>query len=247
MQPHRIVSRDEWIAARKAFLAREKEVTHLNDRVAEERRALPWVKVDKDYVFFGPNGRETLSDLFAGRSQLLVYHFMFGPGWKEGCPGCSFLADHIDGANLHLAHHDVSLVAVSRAPYPELVPFKKRMGWTFKWVSSAGSDFNYDFHVSATEQELANGRYEYNFEIQDGEGGERPGTSVFYKDGKGDIFHTYSSYARGGDILIGAHNYLDLTPKGRNESGTMNWVRHHDRYEDKPAAESCCQDVRKSA
>jgi predicted dithiol-disulfide oxidoreductase (DUF899 family) len=240
----KVVSRDEWLVARKAHLAREKELTHLREQLSAERRALPWVEIDKDYVFEGPNGPETLSDLFDGRSQLMVYHFMFGPGWQEGCIGCSFVSDHIDGANLHLAHHDVTLLAVSRAPYAEFQAFKKRMGWKFKWVSSAGSDFNADYHVYPSEAEIAAGRYEHNYALHDLYLDEHHGLSVFYKDPDGRIFHTYSTYARGADILIGAHNYLDLTPKGRNEASTMNWVRLHDRYEDRPAAaasHSCCE------
>jgi predicted dithiol-disulfide oxidoreductase (DUF899 family) len=228
---HRIVSRDEWLAARKAHLAREKELTRIQDQVSAERRELPWVRIEKDYLFEGPDGKETLADLFGRHSQLIVYHFMFGPGWKEGCGGCSFLADHIDGANLHLAHHDVSLVVVSRAPWPEFEPFKERMGWQFKWVSSHGSDFNYDFHVSFTKDEVETGQAWYNYEKTTEAAEELPGISVFFKDEAGDVFHTYSAYARGGDILIGAHNYLDLTPKGRNETRIMDWVRHHDRYE----------------
>lgn len=240
MQPHKIVSREEWLAARKAHLAKEKELTHLRDKVSAERRELPWVKVEKDYVFDTANGKQTLADLFDGRSQMIVYHFMFGPGWKEGCPGCSFLSDHIDGANLHLSHHDVSLVAVSRAPLAEFLPFKKRMGWHFKWVSSHGNDFNHDYHVSATKDEIAKGKVYYNYEVSEDAGEEMPGISVFYKDAAGGIFHTYSAYARGGDILIGAYNYLDLTPKGRNETTIMDWMRHHDRYEDHPARDSGC-------
>lgn len=246
---HQIVSREEWLAARKAHLAREKEFTRQRDALSAERRALPWVRVEKDYVFEGPNGRLTLVDLFGSNSQLVIYHFMFGPGWKEGCQGCSFLADHFDGPNQHLKHHDVSLVAVSRAPYAEFQPFRERMGWQFPWVSAAGSDFNYDFHVSVSPQEKAAGRYEYNYEMHDGEGGEMPGFSVFYRNEAGEIFHTYSSYARGGDLLIGAYNVLDMTPKGRNEDTIMDWMRHHDRYEEKPqgasfqprlATASCC-------
>ncbi|BCP54275.1 hypothetical protein K32_28920 [Kaistia sp. 32K] len=238
----KVVSRDEWIAARKAHLANERELTHRLDELRAERRQLPWVEVDKTYVFEGPNGPETLADLFDGRSQLIVYHFMFGPDWQEGCPGCSFVSDHIDGVNLHLPHHDVTLLAVSRAPYAAFQDYKKRMGWQFKWVSSAGSDFNADYHVYPSEAEIAAGRYEYNYELHDGEPGEQPGISVFYKDPDGRIFHTYSSYARGGDMLIGTHHFLDMTPKGRNERSTMDWVRRHDRYEDRPAvaAHDCC-------
>lgn len=228
---HRIVSREEWLATRKDHLAHEKELTRRRDALSAERRALPWVRIEKDYAFEGWDGPLSLADLFAGRSQLIIYHFMFGPGAKEGCPSCSFLADHFDGANLHLKHHDVSLVVVSRAPYAEFQTFRHRMGWDFPWVSSANSDFNYDFHVSPSPAEKAVGRYEYNYEMHDGEGGEMPGFSVFYRNEAGEIFHTYSTYARGGDLLIGAHNFLDMTPKGRNEGRTMDWVRHHDRYE----------------
>ena len=236
MQRHRIVSRDAWLVARKAHLASEKELTWLHDRVSAERRELPWVKVDKRYVFDGPDGQETLADLFGGNSQLIVYHFMFAPGWTEGCDGCSFLADHIDGANLHLKHHDVTLLAVSRAPWREFAAFKERMGWRFKWVSSAGGDFNYDYQVSFTEEQVASGNVGYNFGTSPYALEELHGLSVFAKDEAGDVFHTYSSYARGYDILLGAHNYLDLTPKGRNEAGTMSWVRHHDRYDTEDSA-----------
>ena len=235
MNHNPIVSRDEWLVARKAHLAREKELTRLRDQVSAERRNLPWVKVEKRYVFDGPDGKETLADLFDGRSQLIVYHFMFGPGWEEGCKSCSFLADHIDGSVIHLAHRDVTVVVVSRAPLPQIAAFKKRMGWRFKWASSYGSDFNSDYHVSFTKDEMAKGNVYYNYGMQEFPSEEGPGISVFYKDGTGDIFHTYSSYARGLDILVGAYNYLDLAPKGRDEAKlpwTMAWVRHHDRYGD---------------
>lgn len=236
MEPHKIVPRDEWLVARKAHLAREKELTRLRDQLSAERRNLPWVKIDKPYVFDDPDGKETLADLFDGRSQLIIYHFMFRPGWEEGCRSCSFLADHIDGSVVHLAYRDVTLMAVSRAPLPQIEAFKKRMGWRFKWVSSYGNDFNTDYHVSFTKDAMAKSNVYYNYEVRESTSeGEAPGTSVFYKDATGDIFHTYSSYARGGDILIGAYNYLDLVPKGRNEDAlafTMAWVRHHDRYGD---------------
>lgn len=236
-----VVSREEWLVARKAHLQKEKEFTRLRDQLSAERRALPWVKVDKEYIFEGPQGKETLSDLFNGRSQLVVYHFMFAPGWEQGCDGCSFLADHFDGPNLHLPHHDVTLLAVSRAPWQEFQAFKKRMGWQFKWVSSFGSDFNYDYHVSPSEAEIAAGKMYYNYEEQAGEPGEGPGFSVFYKDESGNIFHTYSAYARGGDILINTYNFLELTPKGRNEEEIMDWMRLHDEYEDaQPTKEACC-------
>ncbi|AMJ59278.1 DUF899 domain-containing protein [Bosea sp. PAMC 26642] len=228
---HPVVSREDWLVARKTHLAREKEFTRQRDVLSAERRALPWVRIEKDYAFQGPDGRLSLADLFGANSQLLIYHFMFAPGWSEGCEGCSFLADHFDGANLHLKHHDVSLVAVSRAPYAEFQPFRKRMGWAFDWVSSAGSDFNSDFRVTPSEAERSAGRYEYNYAMHDGEGGEMPGFSVFQRDETGAIFHTYSSYGRGCDLLVGTYNFLDMMPKGRNETAIMNWMRHHDRYD----------------
>jgi len=236
MMHNRIVTRDEWLAARKAHLAKEKELTHLRDQLSAERRELPWVRIEKSYVFAGPNGKETFAQLFDGRSQLIIQHFMFGPGWKEGCVGCSFSVDHIEGALVHLEHHDVSYVAVSRAPLPEIEAFKKRMGWRLKWVSSHGSDFNYDFHVSFKPEEIGKGEAYYNYEIRKVGIEELSGRSVFYKDENGDIFHTYSSYARGGDLMLGTYNILDLMPKGRNETGPnhnlTDWVRHHDRYDD---------------
>jgi predicted dithiol-disulfide oxidoreductase (DUF899 family) len=236
MNHNPIVSRDEWLAARKQLLNKEKELTRLRDQVSAARRDLPWVKIETNYVFDGPHGKETLADLFDGRSQLVVYHFMFAPGWEEGCRSCSFLADHIDGALVHLAHRDVTLLAVSRAPLSQIEAFKRRMGWRFKWVSSYGNDFNRDYHVSFTKDDIARGKTYYNYEERESPSeGEAPGTSVFYQDRTGNIFHTYSSYARGGDMLIGAYNYLDLVPKGRDEDGlafTMAWVRHHDRYAD---------------
>ncbi len=236
MPSHAVVSRTEWIAARKELLEKEKEFTRLRDQLSAQRRGLPWVKVEKSYVFDGPHGKETLADLFGGKSQLVVYHFMFGPGWEEGCPSCSFLADHFDGSAIHLAHRDVTLILISRAPLPQIDAFKKRMGWRLKWVSSYGSDFNADYHVSFTKKELAKGKVYYNYDATQGfPAEEAPGASVFYKDTNGDIFHTYSTYARGLDILVGAYNFLDLVPKGRDEEGlthTMAWVRHHDRYGD---------------
>jgi predicted dithiol-disulfide oxidoreductase (DUF899 family) len=230
---HRVVSQEEWLAARKAHLAHEKEFTRQRDQLSAERRQLPWVKVEKNYVFDGPSGKETLADLFGGRSQLIVYHFMLGPGWKEGCKSCSFLADHFDGSITHLGQRDVTLVAVSRAPLPEIEAFKERMGWKFKWVSSFGNDFNRDYHVSFTPDEMAKGEVYYNYHQGQFPSEEAPGASVFYKNDAGEIFHTYSAYARGLDILLGAYNFLDLAPKGRDEDGlafTMEWVRHHDRY-----------------
>ncbi len=228
-----VIPHADWVMARKELLRKEKEFTRLRDELSRERRALPREKVDKEYVFDGPGGKETLADLFGKRSQLIVYHFMLGPGWKEGCPSCSFLADTFDGAAVHLAHRDVSFVAVSRATLPEIQTFQKRMGWQFKWVSSFGSDFNYDHQVSCSKEEKAQGKVYYNYEMTDFPSEEHPGTSVFYKDPAGEIFHTYSSYGRGLDPMIGTYNWLDLTPKGRDEDGlphTMAWVRHHDKY-----------------
>jgi predicted dithiol-disulfide oxidoreductase (DUF899 family) len=241
-QQPKVVSREEWLAARKQLLQHEKTFTHQRDQLSAERRTLPWVKIDKDYRFEGPNGTLTLAELFGNNSQLVVYHFMFGAGWKEGCHGCSFLADHFDGANLHLAHHDISLVAVSHAPFAEFQAFKHRMDWHFDWVSSANSDFNADFGVSATREEIDAGKVMYNYEPSKDAGEEMPGLSVFYKNAAGEIFHTYSTYARGLDILLGTYNFLDFTPKGRNEEGTMDWIKHHDRYEDAAAKgdSSCC-------
>lgn len=234
MKNNRIVSQQEWLEARKQHLQKEKEFTRLRDQLSAERRQLPWVKVDKAYAFDGPRGRQTLADLFEGRSQLMTYHFMLGPGWKEGCPSCSFLADHIDGALVHLRHRDVKLMAVSRAPYSQIDPFKRRMGWKFDWVSSNGSDFNYDFQASHTPQDISNNTAVYNYAAFEFPVEETHGISVFYKDGSGQIFHTYSSYGRGCDMLVNTYNYLDLAPKGRDEDAlefTMAWVRHHDRYD----------------
>jgi predicted dithiol-disulfide oxidoreductase (DUF899 family) len=226
-----VVSEAEWLVARKDLLAREKEFTRQRDAVSVARRQLPWTKIDKKYVFEGANGKETLADLFNGRSQLIVYHFMLGPGWEEGCKSCSYLADHFDGANWHLPHRDVTFVVISRAPFAEIEPFKKRMGWRFKWVSSYASEFNFDYRVSATEKEKAKDRMYYNYETNELMSDEMPGLSVFYRK-DGDIFHTYSTYARGLDHLVGTYNFLDLVPKGRDENPewTMDWVRHHDKY-----------------
>jgi predicted dithiol-disulfide oxidoreductase (DUF899 family) len=232
---HRVVSREEWLEARRHLLAREKELTRLRDRVSAERRALPWVRIDKTYVFDGPDGRQTLADLFEGRSQLIVQHFMFGPEWREGCAGCSFQADHVDGVLWHIVHRDVTFVAVSRAPWPRIEAFRKRMGWRFKWVSSSGSDFNYDFNVSFTPEDAARGKVFYNFDWRDWQSEELPGTSVFCKDEAGSVYHTYSAYGRGDELLVGTYNYLDLTPRGRDENGPAgdltDWVKHHDRYD----------------
>jgi predicted dithiol-disulfide oxidoreductase (DUF899 family) len=234
MQDHRIVSKEEWLAARKALLAKEKQATHLRDEINAARLALPWVKVEKTYVFDTPAGQRTLAGLFDGRSQLMVYHFMLGPEWEAGCPGCSFLADHIDGTLAHLEHHDVTMLAVSRAPLDRITAYRKRMGWRFPWVSSFGSDFNYDFHVSFTKDDLAGGKVFYNFEMIDAAKAhdELPGLSAFAMDETGDVFHTYSSYARGPEELIGTYMILDRAPRGRNEKEIMDWMRRHDEYGD---------------
>ena len=250
------VSHPEWLAARSEFLTKEKEFTRLRDELSRQRRALPWERVEKRYEFDSTRGKVTLADLFDGRSQLIVYHFMFGPGWQEGCPSCSYLADHFDGPAIHLANRDTTLAVVSRAPLAEIEAFKKRMGWKFPWVSSFGSDFNYDYHVSFKPQEKSGGKVYYNYGVEEFPSEEAPGASVFARDATGEVFHTYSSYARGLDILVGAYNFLDLTPKGRDEDGlafTMSWVRHHDRYTEgyfvdparkyeqpKSSAGSCC-------
>lgn len=237
IQKPKVVSRDEWLAARKELLAREKQLTREYDAIRALRRELPWVKVEQQYVFQGPNGKERLADLFDGCSQLIVRHFMFGPGWKDGCVGCSFASDHVGGTLVHLEHHDVTYVAVSRAPLAEIEAFKKRMGWSFKWVSSFETDFNYDYHVSFRQEEIAQGKVFYNFELRDLPFNieEMSGLSVFYRDISGDIFHTYSCHARGDEGGLTTYFYLDLTPRGRDENGPTytlaDWVRHHDRYE----------------
>ncbi len=227
-----VVSEAEWLAARKDFLAQEKEFNRQRDKLSAARRKLPMVLVAKDYVFEGPKGKETLANLFEGRSQLIVYHFMLGPGWGEGCKSCSYLADHFDGANWHLPHRDVSFVVISRAPLAEFEPYKKRLGWRFKWLSSHGNDFNFDYHASATEEEKKKDKMYYNYESAELLSDEMPGLSVFYKDQGGDIFHTYSTYARGLDMLVGTYHFLDLVPKGRDENpdSTMDWLRRHDEY-----------------
>jgi predicted dithiol-disulfide oxidoreductase (DUF899 family) len=244
MPNNRIVSREDWFQAHKAHLAREKELTRFRDRIAAERRELPWLKIRKDYVFETEQGPKKLADLFGDASQLIVYHFMFGPGADYRCEGCSFRADHIDGANQHLKHHDVSLVVISRAPLAEFLPYKERMGWKFDWVSSYASDFNFDMQVSFTDKQIADGETTYNFEQRARKSKDLPGTSVFYRDEKGDIFLTFISRSRGGDPLIGAYHYLDLTPNGRNETGPyhslMDWVRLHDEYADRPEMQDAC-------
>ncbi len=231
-QQREIISEAEWLIARKDLLTLEKEFTRQRDALSAARRKLPMVRVEKEYVFEGPNGKETLSDLFDGRSQLIVYHFMFGPDWEEGCKSCSYLADHFDGANWHLPHRDVTLAVVSRAPLSEIKPYQRRMGWRFKWLSSYGSDFNFDYHVSATEEEKAKEKMHYNYKTDELMSDELPGLSVFYKEEGGDIFHTYSTYARGLDMFVGTYHFLDVVPKGRDENSdsTMDWVRRHDEY-----------------
>ena len=227
-----IVSQAEWLVARKDLLAREKEFTRTRDELSRHRRALPWVRVEKNYMFDGPHGKQSLADLFDGRSQLIVYHFMLGPGWEEGCKSCSYLADHFDGANWHLPHRDVTFVAISRAPLAEIDAYKTRMGWRFPWFSSYGNDFNFDYHVSFTPEEEKKNEVFYNYERSEFMCDEMPGVSVFYKDEAGTVFHTYSAYARGLDQLVGTYTFLDLVPKGRNEDpdDTMSWLRRHDEY-----------------
>ena len=230
----KVVCQAEWLVARKELLAQEKQLTRQRDEIDRQRRALPWVRVEKNYVFDSPDGEATLAELFRGRSQLIVSHFMMGPGWKEGCVGCSFRSDHVDGALVHLEHHDVSLVTVSRAPLEEIQAFQDRMGWRFPWVSSYRNDFNYDYHVSATKEEMAAGKVEYNYAVRDLVSEEMSGLSVFCKDDAGEIFHTYSTFGRGDEMVDTTYMYLDLLPKGRNETGPHfnlgDWVRHHDRY-----------------
>lgn len=234
MVEHAVVTREEWLAARRRLLAAEKEFTKRRDALSRQRRDLPWVRVEKEYVFDGARGRESLAQLFRGRSQLLVYHFMFGPDWDAGCKSCSFWADNFNGITAHLNQRDVSFVAISRAPLGKLQAFARRLGWSFEWVSSLQNDFNFDYGVSFKPEDIAAGRASYNYQKQQSLGAEMPGISVFYRDEDGTIFHTYSCYARGLDVLNGAYHYLDLVPKGRDEARlpfTMAWVRLHDEYE----------------
>jgi predicted dithiol-disulfide oxidoreductase (DUF899 family) len=234
LQDHDVVSHDEWIAARKALLAEEKQFTHRREELARRRRALPWEKVEKEYVFDGPKGKESLSDLFDGRSQLIVYHFMFAPEDDQGCPICSFWADHYDATLVHLNHRDVSFAVISRARLAKIEAFKKRMGWRFKWVSSGNTDFNYDLHASFRAQDLERGTAVYNYEPLNVDMVDREGVSVFYRDESGQVFHTYSTYARGIDMVNGTYQFLDLVPKGRDERDyefKQEWVRYHDRYD----------------
>ena len=232
LEDHKIVSESEWLEARKQFLVKEKEFTRLRDKLSQQRRDLPWKAVDKQYIFDGPNGKQTLSELFDGRNQLIVYHFMFDPNWEAACPHCSFWADNFNEIIVHLNHRDVTMIAVSHAPYSKISEYKKRMGWNFKWVSSHDTNFNFDYHVSFTKKELDEKQTFYNFKLQDSFDTEREGVSVFYKDKTGRVFHTYSTYARGIDMLNTAYNYLDLTPKGRDENDQGQfWVRRHDEYD----------------
>src|SRR5216117_1677659 len=229
IKAHPVVSHEEWLSARTAFLVKEKEFTRLRDELSRQRRELPWEKVDKQYIFDGPHGKETLADLFENRSQLVIYHFMFSPEWDEGCPHCSHWADNFNGIIVHLNQRDVTMIAVSRAPYSKLTKYEKRMGWDFKWVSSYDTDFNFDYHVSFRPEELDRKEAFYNYNLQDSNSSEREGVSVFYKDPAGRVFHTYSAYARGIDMLNVAYHYLDLVPKGRDEGGQgLYWVRRHD-------------------
>jgi predicted dithiol-disulfide oxidoreductase (DUF899 family) len=230
---HPIVSPKEWLRLRKELLSKEKELTRLQDRLATERRELPWVRMEKNYLFAAPGGKVSLTDLFARRSQLVIYHFMFGPDWKEGCPSCSFVSDHLDGALAHLAARDVTMVMVSRAPIDKIEAFKKRMGWRIQWVSSYGSDFNPDFHVSFTKDEITQGKVNYNYTLQEFPSEEAPGVSVFYRDAAGEVYHTYSTFGRGAEQVIGTYMILDMVPKGRDEDHlgfAMEWIRYHDRY-----------------
>ena len=228
---HKVVSQQQWLTARTALLAKEKEFTKARDDLSRLRRKLPWIKVEKNYVFEGANGKQALAELFDGRSQLIIYHFMFGPDWDAGCPHCSHWADNFNSIVVHLNHRDVTMIAVSRAPYAKIAAYRKRMGWTFNWLSSFESDFNFDYHVSFTPDAIAAKRAMYNFELQDPEASEREGVSIFFKDDAGSVFHTYSAYARGIDLLSADYNYLDLVPKGRDENGRGPfWVRRHDEY-----------------
>jgi predicted dithiol-disulfide oxidoreductase (DUF899 family) len=244
---HKVVTADEWLEVRRALLEDEKALTRQRDELSRKRRELPWVQVDKNYVFDGREGSVTLSDLFEGRSQLIVYHFMFGPDQAQGCPSCSMVADNIDGTGVHLTARDVTLVMVSRAPIAKIEAFRKRMGWNTRWVSSHRNTFNQDYHVSFTKEDVKRGVADYNFGIGWFPGEEAQGASVFYKDDSGAIFHTYSAYARGVEGLLGTYDLLDMAPKGRGEDGLpfpMAWIRHHDLYAQPPAA--CCHATERS-
>lgn len=240
----KIVSQEEWLKARSALLAKEKALTRQHDELARQRRELPCVRVEKSYAFDGPRGKVSLAELFDGQDQLVIYHFMLGPDWKEGCPSCSYLMDHLDGAVAHLRARNVTFALVSRAPLPSIEAFKKRMGWHFAWVSSQGTNFNGDFGVSYTKEQIAAGKPSYNYGTIPPFGEECPGLSVFAKGEDGQIYHTYSTYARGLESMIGTYAILDMVPNGRDEAGlpmTMSWVKHHDKYEQLVSlGESCC-------
>lgn len=246
-QTHQVTSREAWLAARKALLAREKAATRERDEIARLRRELPWVRVEKDYEFEDSTGMVKLAELFDGRSQLIVYHFMFDPAWSQGCQSCSLVADHYNPAVIHLAHRDTTMITVSRAPIAKIEAFKQRMGWTFRWVSSNKNDFNRDFQVSFTEAEQTSGLPIYNFATTPFPISEAPGLSVFYRDESGEIYHTYSTYARGLDALLGVFTLLDMVPKGRDEDNIpiMSWVRHHDRYDGQPFVDPWLEKTRK--
>jgi predicted dithiol-disulfide oxidoreductase (DUF899 family) len=241
IENRKVISQNEWLAARKKLLAKEKKFSKLRDALTEERRKLPWVKIEKEYVFDGPNGKVALGDLFCGKSQLIVYHFMFSPDWDEGCEHCSFWADHFDSVNLHIGARETAFAVVSRAPLKKIQPFKKRMGWKFCWVSSFGTDFNFDFNVSFTPEQRKNGTAIYNYAPFDMDIDEREGASVFYRDRNGDVYHTYSTYERGIDLMNTTYNFLDLTAKGRDENpdATQDWVRYHDEY-NSASKDDCC-------
>jgi predicted dithiol-disulfide oxidoreductase (DUF899 family) len=233
MPDNKVVSHEDWIKARQELLAAEKEFTRQRDALTRRRMAMPWERVEKPYQFEGPDGALSLADLFDGRSQLIVYHFMLAPDWEEGCKSCSFWADNFNGIPIHLNHRDVTFTAISRAPLAKIDTYKKRMGWSFPWVSSHGSDFNFDYRVSFTPEEIAAGKAYYNYAIRPNTISDQVGISVFYRNDRGEVFHTYSCYARGVDMLNGAYHCLDLTSKGRDENDlkfTMQWVRRHDQY-----------------
>lgn len=238
MNHPKIVSPEQWLTARLALLRQEKEFTRLRDRLSASRRELPWARMTKPYTFDSPGGRVSLADLFGGRSQLIVQHFMLGPGWEEGCKSCSFMMDHFNPTVPHLAARDVAFAAISHASLTEILPFKARMGWDVNWVSSHGTGFNQDFHVSFTEQEIARGGVPYNYGRMDFPKTEAPGISVFARDAAGTVYHTYSTYGRGVEVVMATYHLLDLVPKGRDEDGMeygMEWLRHHDRYDHVPA------------
>jgi predicted dithiol-disulfide oxidoreductase (DUF899 family) len=244
---HAVATRADWLARRKQLLAREKEMTRLRDQLAAERRALPWVRLDKTYTFDTPDGPRGLADLFDGRRQLMIQHFMLAPGWEQGCKSCSYMADHLVGAKIHLEHRDVTVMLVSRAPLDEIERFRRRMGWDFKWVSAFGSDFNLDFQVSFTPETRVDGEVEYNYGRTRFPQEEAPGISFFWRDDAGAVFHTYSTFGRGVEVMMGTYHLLDMAPGGRGEehdANGMQWVRHHDRYESAPAPAAapaaCC-------